>query len=132
MASKTSVASRNLALNAALDVLNGGGFFRLYSGTVPTDADTALSGNTMLLEYALASTAFAAASGGSKAMAAVSAASAAASGTATFFRLYKSDGTTCVYQGAVGTSGAELIVSSTTITSGQSYAGPSLTISEAA
>ena len=31
--------------------------------------------------------------------------SADATGTASFFRLYKSDGTTCVLQGTVGTSG---------------------------
>ena len=129
---KTSVASRNLSLNAALDVLNGGGFLRIYSGTQPTDPDTALSGNTLLIEYALASTAFAAASSGSKVMAAVSSATAGNTGTATFFSLVKSDGTTRVHDGTVGTGTHNLVVSSTTFTSGQTYAGPTLTISQAA
>lgn len=128
---KTSVASRNLSLNAAYDVLNNG-FLRIYSGTKPTDADTALSGNTVLIEYALGATAFSAASGGSKVMNAVSSATAAASGTATFYSLVKSDGTTRVADGTVGTATSDMIVSSTTITAGQTYSGPSLTVSEAA
>lgn len=96
---------------------------RIYSGTVPTDADTALSGNTQLAQLACASTPF---SGfttvGSNARATFGTitddSSADATGTATFFRLLKSDGTTVIAQGAVGVGTGELQLNTTAITSG--------------
>lgn len=115
MALTISAASKNLGLNAQLDVLNAG-FFRIYSGTRPATPDTALSGNTLLAELPLNATAFTAAVGGTKtANAITSAASAAATGTATFFRMFKSDGTTAVLDGTVGTSGTDAIINSTAI-----------------
>jgi hypothetical protein len=44
--------------------------------------------------------------------------SADASGTASWFRLLKSDGTTIVMDGDVGTSGSDLNLNSTAITAG--------------
>jgi hypothetical protein len=41
-----------------------------------------------------------------------------ATGTAAFFRLFQDDGTTVVLQGSVGTSGAELNLNTTSITTG--------------
>lgn len=131
----SSIITRNLGLDAEYDQLDGGGKLRIYDGTAPvgaSPADTALSGNTMLIEHALNADAFAAASAGSKAANTIAAATAVASGTATFFRLYKSDGTTCTHQGTVGTSAANLIVGTTTITAAQSYVGPTLTAGMAA
>lgn len=125
---KLSAASRNLALNAALDVLNTGSM-KLYTGTQPTDADTALSGNTLLASLPLNATAFAAASAGSKtANAITSDTNAAATGTATFYRLFKSDGTTAVYDGSVGTATSNLVLNSTSITAGGTVACSSLVV----
>ena len=49
----------------------------------------------------------------------VSNGTAVASSTATFFRIVKSDGTTVVMDGSVGTSGADLNLNTTTISSSQ-------------
>ncbi len=118
MALTISTASKNLGLNAQLDVLNGG-FLDIYSGTRPATPDTALSGNTLLASLPLNATAFAAASGGTKtANAITSDSSADATGTATFFRAFKSDHTTAVIDGTVGTSGTDAIINSTSIVSG--------------
>src|SRR5437868_12350871 len=109
---KTSVASRNLALNAAFDVLNNG-FLDIYDGTQPTDADTAIGSQVKLAHLSLAATAFGAASSASKAAGTITSDSSAdATGTATWFRLWKSDGTTAVMDGSVGTSGANLNLNS--------------------
>lgn len=112
---KLAVASRNLALDQVLDTLNNG-YIRIYSGTQPTDADTALSGNTLLAELRFGATAFGAASAGSKSANAITSDAAAdATGTATFYRIFKSDGTTVVADGSVGTSAANLVLNSTAI-----------------
>lgn len=117
-----SAASRNLALDSSLDVLNSG-YIRIYSGTQPADVGTALSGNTLLAELRFGSTAFAAATDGSKtANAITSDSSADATGTATFYRCFKSDGTTAVLDGSVGTSSANLILNTTSIQVGATVA----------
>lgn len=133
MTTHVSAVSRNLALNAAFDVCNSG-FLRVYSGSAPATADTALSGNTLLAEISLGATAFGAASAGAKALSGVplSDSSANATGTASFFRLYKTDGTTCVFQGSVGTSGADLNLNSVSIVATAPVEVTSLSLSFAA
>jgi len=85
---------------------------RLYSGTAPADADTALSGNTLLATLALAATPVSSTTSGVATLGAIASAAAAATGTASFWRILASDGTTCHYQGdvtATGGSGSLLI-----------------------
>ena len=53
---------------------------------------------------------------------------AVASGTATFFRIYKSDGTTVVMDGSVGTSSADLVLNTTTVATNDTVAISSGTI----
>jgi hypothetical protein len=128
---KTAVAARNTAIDAVTALANSGKL-RIYSGTQPTDADTALSGNTLLAELVMNATAFAAASSGSaSANAITSDSSADATGTATFFRLFKSDGTTVIMDGAVGTSGAQLNLNTTSIVTAAAVSVTSFTISQA-
>jgi hypothetical protein len=126
---RTSVASRNLSLDAALDVLNSGSI-ALYDGTQPTDPDTAVSTQTKLAQCSLSATAFAAATGGSKTANAVASDAAIASGTAAWFRLYKSDGTTAVHDGTVGTLGCNCNMNSVAISSGATVSITSIVISE--
>ena len=103
------------------------GFLEIYEGTAPVDANTALSGDTLLVTLDLSATAFSAAaasgSAGSRVVTAdantISTAAGVATGTASFYRFYESDGTTVVAQGSVGTSGADLNLSSTSIVLGQ-------------
>jgi hypothetical protein len=120
----------------ALDTMVGTSpLLRIYSGTPPATANAALSGNTLLAELAMSATAFGAAAGSGTvtktANSITSDSSADATGTATFFRIYKSDGTTCRIQGSVGTSGADLNLNSTSITSGGTVAVSSLVITAA-
>jgi hypothetical protein len=123
-----STASKNLGLNAQLDVLNSG-FMKIYSGTRPATPDTALSGNTLLASLTLNATAFAAASGGTKtANAVTSDTNAAATGTASFARFFKTDGTTAVIDGNVGTSAADVIINSTAIQSATTVSCSSIVI----
>ena len=76
---KLSVLGRNRALNGAVDTVLDSGFLRIYDGTQPTDADTAIGAQVMLAELTLAATAFAAASAASKAAGAIGSIAAAAS-----------------------------------------------------
>lgn len=129
---KTSVASRNAALDAAFDVLNGGGFLRIYDGAQPTDADTALGSQVLLVQLALSATAFAAASAGQKIGNPVASAAAVASSTATWATLVKSDGNTRVMDLSVGTSGANCNLNSVVISSGATVSVTSLIVSQPA
>jgi hypothetical protein len=108
----------NAAIGAALDALTAllnTGYLRIYSGTRPADADTALSGNTLLAELRFAATAFPASSAGvATANAITSAASAAATGTASFYRALKSDGTTVVADGGVSSGRTAVSVTAAT------------------
>jgi len=112
----------NAATIAALDAINAligsGAKLRIYAGSVPADADTALGAQTMLAELSMASTPFGAATDGTgKATATantITGAAAAATGTAAFYRILTSGGTV-VRQGTVGTSDANLILSTTSI-----------------
>jgi hypothetical protein len=128
---KLSLASRVLALDAALDVLNGG-FIDIFDGIQPTDADTAIGAQVKLARLALNATAFAAASAGSKTANAITSAAALASGTATWYRLVKSDGTTAVADGSVGTATSNLVINSATISAGATVSVTSLVYTMAA
>jgi hypothetical protein len=105
-------AAANAEADAICALLNSGKL-RLYNGAQPVTADTAIGGgNTLLCELTFNATAAAAASGGVATFNAVTAdASANASGTPTFFRAVKSNGTTCVFDGTVGlVSGYDCII----------------------
>jgi hypothetical protein len=113
----TSAAVKNGMLDAITTAWGATPKLRLYSGTPPTDASTALSGNTLLAEVTPTP---AAASGGTKDMlGGAKSTTGAATGTASFYRAYNSGGTTCHEQGTVGTSGTDLIIDNTSINSGQ-------------
>ena len=126
-----SIASWNLGLNAAIDVLNGG-FVDLYSGTQPATPP----GHGPERQYApwsrstLSATAFGAASSATKTANAITSGTAGNTGTATFFRAYKSDHTTAVIDGSVGTSGADMTIATTSIVSGATVSCSSWTVSD--
>ena len=106
MAVQYSTTCRNARQDAITTTVGTSGLLRIYSGTKPTNPGTALSGNTLLAELACSSTFAPAASGGVLTLNAISNdVSADATGTASFFRVYKSDGTTCVSQGTVTATG---------------------------
>jgi hypothetical protein len=121
------------ALNALLALLNtgGAGSICIFTGSPEATCETADSG-TLLATLALSSTSFPTAvdngSGGATATAnSITSASAGNSGTAGHFRA-KSGAGTVILQGTVGTSSADMILSSTTITSGQTVSITSWTV----
>ncbi len=130
---KTSLASRALALDAAFNVLNSGKLI-IFDGSQPADADTALAAQVDLADLTFGSTAFAAASSGSKvANSITSDSSANATSTATWATLVASTrATTGTMDMSVGTSGANLNLNSVAISSGAAVACSALTITQAA
>jgi len=112
-----SDTAANAEANALAPLINSG-LIEFYTGTQPVNANTALSGNTLLATLTFGSTAFGAASAGAITANAITSGTAVASGTATFARVYKSDATTVVMDVAVGTSGSGIVLPTTTITSG--------------
>lgn len=124
----------NVAANAEVDALTAllaTGYLRIYSGTQPATADTALSGNTLLAELRFGATAFGAGAAGVATANAITQDSAAdATGTAAFFRAFKSDGTTVVCDGSAGTSGADLNLNSTAIQINAAVQVTSMTITQ--
>jgi hypothetical protein len=126
-----------LARNAMLDTLNTsistGGLLIFYSGTQPATADTAVSGNTVLAQLALASSPFGAAASGVVTAATITQDSSAdATGTATWASFTKSNGTTRVLDVSVGTSGADINMNSVAFVSGAAIQVSSYTITLAA
>ncbi|MFC0384320.1 hypothetical protein [Muricoccus vinaceus] len=95
--SSITTANRNRAADAVAARLNGG-VLRIYSGAPPADANTALSGNTLLAELTFAATAFAAAVNGVATANGITADSVADnSGRPTFARAFETGGTTAVW-----------------------------------
>jgi hypothetical protein len=93
------------------------GFLRIYDGTQPATADTAVSTQVLLAELTFNATAAPAAVSGLLTFNAITADSSAnATGTASWFRAVASNGTTVVLDGSVGTSASNLVINSTAIT----------------
>lgn len=106
----------NAAVNAATALANSGKL-RIYDGTQPA-ANAAITTQNLLAELTLNATAFGAASGGIAAANAITGANAALTGTASWFRVMKSDGTTMLWDGTVGVGTFDLVINSTAISSG--------------
>lgn len=121
---------RNTRLNAIRDAIDAGagaGLLRIYDGTRPATCGTA---TTLLAELICSDPSAANASGGVLTFSAITADSSAnATGTATWHRLVDSTGT-CVFDGAVGTSGSDLNLNSTAINTGVQVSCSSYTITE--
>jgi len=122
-----SDAAAKAATDAVCALCNGG-TIQIRSGTQPANANAAASG-TLLVTLTFSATAFApaGATGGQAAANAIGSANAVATGTASWFRAFKSDGTTAVFDGSVGTATADLILSSVSLTTGGNVAVSSLT-----
>jgi hypothetical protein len=110
----------NIGANAACDAVvdqADGGALRIYSGSQPANADSAAAG-TLLAELTLGSPAFGAASAGVATANAITADSSAnATGTAAWFRVVTA-GNAALWDGSVGTTGADLNLDSVSIVSG--------------
>lgn len=121
-----SDVAANAQANALAALMNGGSI-EIFSGTKPATANTALSGNTLLATLTFGNPAFGSASAGAITANAIGAATAANTGTATFARLYESNGTTVVMDVDVNTSGAYINLNTVAIVQGANVSVTSFT-----
>jgi hypothetical protein len=116
-----SVAARNARLDAIETEAGTSAIIRLRSGAQPATCATADSG-TVISTITLPADWMAAASSGTKAKSGTwQDTSADNAGTIGHYRLYKSDGTTCVMQGSVTATGGggDLTVDNTVVAAAQ-------------
>jgi hypothetical protein len=131
-----SDAEVEAGVNAVTALLNSGKMV-IYTGSQPGDANQALAG-TLLATLTLGSTAFGASSAsgstGSRVVTAtansITSGTAGNTGTAGYFALLLSNGTTVAAMGSVGTSGADLNLNSLSITSGATVSCSAFTITQ--
>jgi len=129
MALSYTTAVRNSMLDAIVTAVGASGLVRIYDGTRPAGPGTAISTQVLLAELTCSAT-FGTVSGGVLTVSSITAdPSANADGTATWFRVTTSAGAG-VIDGNVGTSGSDLNLTSTGITTGQSVSITSFTITE--
>lgn len=127
MALSYSTTLRNAQLDQVTTAVGASGKLRIYSGTRPANVAASITG-TLLAELTLNATFAPGSSSGVLTLNSITGATAVATGTASHFRIWQSNGTTAVTDGDVSTSGADLNLNSTSITSGGSVAVSSFTI----
>ncbi len=133
MSVQLSIAARNARLDAIETEWGASPVLKIRTGAQPATCATADSG-TVLSSMTLPADSMAAASGGTKAKSGTwSDASADATGTAAHCRIYKSDGTTCVFQGSVTATGGggDLQLDDITITAAQVVTVTAFTLTDA-
>ena len=114
--------------NALVGAFTNSSIIKIYDGTQPATPETAVTTQNLLATITLpASPAFGAAANGVITANAISPVTIAASGTAAWFRWLKSDGTTAICDGSVGTSGADMNLNSTALSSGAELDTSSMT-----
>lgn len=132
MTLQLSVAARNARLDSFETAAGTAVLFRIYDGSMPATCATAATG-TKLMEATLPSDWMANASGGSKAKSGTWEDTAAdATGTAGYFRIYDSTGTTCHMQGTCsGTGGGgDLTIDNPALVAGQDVIVTGFTITD--
>ena len=115
---KYSNGTRNAQQQGLITYAGSGCLINIYSGTQPANANTAISTQTLLVSLPISGS-FGTDSNGTITLSTVTSASAVASGTASFFRIFKSNGTTVVMDGSVGISNADMILNTTAIANTQ-------------
>ena len=112
---------------AALAALAENGYIRIYDGSRPATANTAIGSQVKLAELRFGAPAFGApVNGVITANAITPDISADATGTASWFRVLEDDGTTPLWDGEAGTAGADLILNSVAIGAGSQVSITSL------
>lgn len=122
-----SDTAANAAANAIAALANSGKL-RIYDGAQPANANTAVGTQNLLAELTLNATAFGGAVAGVCTANAITAAAAALSGTAAWFRVVESGGTTVLFDGSVGLSGANLNLNALAIAAGATVSVTALTL----
>jgi hypothetical protein len=124
---KYSNGTRDAQQNGLITYAGSGALINIYQGTQPANANTAISTQTLLVSLAISGT-FGTDSNGTITLSSVTNGTAVATGTGQFFRIFKSDATTVVMDGSVGTSSADMILNNTSIATSQTVSISSGTI----
>lgn len=127
------VSIRNAMLDLITTRAGNGALLRIYdsTGTGRPATGGAVTTQVLLAELTCGTPFAGSAASGVLTLSSITQDSSAnASGTATWFRIVKSDGTTFVLDGNVGSSGSDLNLTTTTIVSGQPVSVTSFTITE--
>jgi hypothetical protein len=128
-----SVTHRTNAMTQLSTDIGATAVIKIFTGTAPTNCGTADTG-TLLVTFAGPATSFTntpgSVSSGVLTAGTVASATAAGTGTAGYFRIYPTSATTtnAVVQGTCGTSGTDMILTNTSIASGQTVNFTSLTV----
>lgn len=108
------IALRTARAQALIDYVASGGKIAIFSGTRPATGGAA---TTELYRGTLAA-GFGTVTAGVITMNVPPDTAASATGTASWFRVFKADGTSICFDGDCGTSGTTMILNSTTLASG--------------
>ena len=131
---KYSASLKNAQQDAITTKLGANAVLNIYSGTQPTNPDTAIGAQVLLASLTCNATFAPAASGGVLTLNSISngtgTAGASTGTTATWFRLTTS-GAVAHIDGSVGTSGADLNLNNTSIATGQTVSVTSATLTNA-
>ena len=125
-------AAASAAADAVVDRIDtgGAGTIKIYTGTIPTDADTAIGAQVLLATLTFSATAFGAASNGVATAAAITSdTSADATGTAAWARIASGAGTTQM-DVTVGTSGEDINFNTVSFVTGATVAITALTYTQ--
>lgn len=129
MAIQYSLTHRTNSMSQLNTDIGANAVIKIFTGTPPTNCGTADTG-TLLVTFAGNAGGFGTAASQVLTASAVASANATGTGTAGYFRIYPSAATTtnAVVQGTCGLSAADMILTNTSITSGQSCNFTSLTV----
>jgi len=129
MALQFSTTYRNNMLDSFETTVSTSAKLEIFSGSAPANCGTADSG-TKLVSMTLPADYMGGASGGSKALSGSWSAAAIATGTAGYFRIKDSAGTTCHMQGTVTATGGggDMTLDNTSIATGQTVTVTTFTL----
>lgn len=131
MSLQLSTTARNARLDQIETTIGTAPLLRMYTGSAPANCAAAATG-TKLVEMTLPSNWMADASAGSKAKSGTWSDVGLAAGTAAYFRIYDSSGTTCHVQGTVTATGGggDMTLDNTNIATSQAVTVNTFTLSD--
>ena len=124
---KTSQNCASTQAAALVGAYTNSSTINIYAGSQPATPETSITSQTLLATVTLPSSAAFSQSNGVMTAAAILSVTISATGTAAFFRWLKSDASTVIADGSVGTSGCDLNLNSVALSSGATLAISSFT-----
>ncbi|MGE3622488.1 MAG: hypothetical protein AB7H77_01260, partial [Bdellovibrionales bacterium] len=115
---KIALGTASAEANALVGALTDGALLKIYDGAQPATPETAVTTQNLLATVTLANPAFGAAANGVITAHAIPDVTIAAGGTASWFRLLKSDGATAIMDGSAGVSGCDLNLNAVALVAG--------------